>query len=1126
MFIPVKSIKTAALLLAGAFFCTAAEFRVKPDDGSLGSAEKNWKPGDTIILAPGTYYNHFRAGSQESPPCGLTLKAAIPGSAVFRGDRKAPEFQQYAKGIWKAHWDSIPEAVFEHDTLSTYKYCATRTGLQQNSGTWTYDPKSKTLYVRTSDSADPARHVLSIGVTPWPGVNFFCLPSSSGVQDVLLDGFITTGFYSRRKFPDQRLPHSQRKVAWGTVVNHPVKNVKINNVTAVLNGYGIGFCAGAKDSAIENCRAFGNRNPFDHSGGGIGIFERADDCVIRGNLAGDNKGQDIWLYHGPVSSKTVFTENRCYGKIRTKAAKGKKFSIRNCVSMNSISFVDRAYHMSNSVTFGYTPYPDMLKPGNLLMGYENSLIAEKIFADPDNFDCRVQGGTAEGIAKRSVTFSADRVFYWKQDGKDSADGRSVENAFGSSDRVIQELGTPGTEIYIAGPVKGDLNLKGLKNITIRGRGAFPVQIQGRIILDNCSGIRLERLAPAEFAVRGGNEITITQSAGKITAERTSGLRLTHNYIPLFSRKDCRGCFITANVFEKAVMDRMNGWSDHNAYAEKVPADLRFTYNHIPLLSRKDCRRCFITANVFEKAFMDWMNGWSDYNAYAEKVPAGEKNSFAAKAELGKNHTFKNAWQFDGRSIDSMPVGPYRRQPHNVQFIMDEPEVQLCAPDMVIAKLTANIPFKGTLLWGDPAEGTVHEIKLTAESNSHAAALSGLKPGKKYFVQFNVRAEVPHCFSNAELKDTRSFRKAETDKLEFTAPVKYSEPQQYYVSKDGSDSNDGSKGNPFGTIGYAVTKLRPGDTLNIRGGTYEENFTVQVSGTREKPVVIRGAPGEKVYIQAGYGSPLVGGITVSNQNHIHFQDFCIYGDHFVPEGFAEYAIRATDCRGLLFQRLIVSGSSHKLHALNCDDIRIEDCGFSFGHEGVYLMGCKDMVIRNCTFAHAGLMHLMIRNERGPATVENCIFVDALNMKGYASVIYITDIRDLTERNNCFFNRMPFDQKPLIGWDRSGNEPAVRNISQQYSTYNGLRQQPYPAYQKDMNRYGSGSFSANPGLKTFPDFICKYQSYEDWKQNWKKNQKRSHAESELLRKHPELLRDLKYFLPTDPEVIKRGCGPRLK
>ena len=143
--------------------------------------------------------------------------------------------------------------------------------------------------------------------------------------------------------------------------------------------------------------------------------------------------------------------------------------------------------------------------------------------------------------------------------------------------------------------------------------------------------------------------TCAQSAGKITADKADGLRLTHNYVPDFSLKNCRNSFITANVFEKTDMDAVDGWSD--------------------------------------------------YNAYAGEVPAGEKNSFAAKAELGKDFTFKNSWRFDGRAIDSMPVGPYRRQPRNVRFVLDKPEVQLAAPDMVIAGLTANIPVTGTLLWG-------------------------------------------------------------------------------------------------------------------------------------------------------------------------------------------------------------------------------------------------------------------------------------------------------------------------------------------------------------------------------------------------------------------------------------------
>ena len=77
------------------------------------------------------------------------------------------------------------------------------------------------------------------------------------------------------------------------------------------------------------------------------------------------------------------------------------------------------------------------------------------------------------------------------------------------------------------------------------------------------------------------------------------------------------------------------------------AFFKFIHKSVPLLWAcvaitavqfilKANRNSFITANVIEKADMGTVNGWSDYNAYADKVPAGEKNSFAAKAELGKN----------------------------------------------------------------------------------------------------------------------------------------------------------------------------------------------------------------------------------------------------------------------------------------------------------------------------------------------------------------------------------------------------------------------------------------------------------------------------------------------------------
>lgn len=93
-----------------------------------------------------------------------------------------------------------------------------------------------------------------------------------------MEGFIITGYYSRIKFADQRLPFSLKSVPWGLVISHTEKNVIVRDVTAFLNGLGIGFCSGSAGGVIENCRAFGNRNPYNHSGSGIGIYDGSKDA--------------------------------------------------------------------------------------------------------------------------------------------------------------------------------------------------------------------------------------------------------------------------------------------------------------------------------------------------------------------------------------------------------------------------------------------------------------------------------------------------------------------------------------------------------------------------------------------------------------------------------------------------------------------------------------------------------------------------------------------------------------------------------------------------------------------------------------------------------------------------------
>ena len=67
---------------------------------------------------------------------------------------------------------------------------------------------------------------------------------------------------------------------------------------------------------------------------------------------------------------------------------------------------------------------------------------------------------------------------------------------------------------------------------------------------------------------------------------------------------------------------------------------------------------------------------------------------------------------------------------------------------------------------------------------------------------------------------------------------------------GSDRNDGSSKQPWKSVAFAVTRVSPGQTLYLRGGTYYESVVCRVSGTTSAPITIRSYPGELAIIDAG------------------------------------------------------------------------------------------------------------------------------------------------------------------------------------------------------------------------------------------------------------------------------------
>lgn len=59
---------------------------------------------------------------------------------------------------------------------------------------------------------------------------------------------------------------------------------------------------------------------------------------------------------------------------------------------------------------------------------------------------------------------------------------------------------------------------------------------------------------------------------------------------------------------------------------------------------------------------------------------------------------------------------------------------------------------------------------------------------------------------------------------------------YYLAADGNDKNPGTQDSPWATLRYAATRAKPGDTVKVKAGTYQQiNQITACRGTAEQPI---------------------------------------------------------------------------------------------------------------------------------------------------------------------------------------------------------------------------------------------------------------------------------------------------
>ena len=95
---------------------------------------------------------------------------------------------------------------------------------------------------------------------------------------------------------------------------------------------------------------------------------------------------------------------------------------------------------------------------------------------------------------------------------------------------------------------------------------------------------------------------------------------------------------------------------------------------------------------------------------------------------------------------------------------------------------------------------------------------------------------------------------------------------YYVATDGNDANPGTLEKPFATLNKGAGVLKAGDTLYIRGGTYNQTVYIGNSGTESAPITVGSYPGEWAVIDGQDAIPGYWGVLFSvNGNYVVARD---------------------------------------------------------------------------------------------------------------------------------------------------------------------------------------------------------------------------------------------------------------
>jgi parallel beta-helix repeat protein len=181
----------------------------------------------------------------------------------------------------------------------------------------------------------------------------------------------------------------------------------------------------------------------------------------------------------------------------------------------------------------------------------------------------------------------------------------------------------------------------------------------------------------------------------------------------------------------------------------------------------------------------------------------------------------------------------------------------------------------------------------------------------------------------------------------------SDAATYYVATTGNDLDPGTEANPFRTVNKGVKVLKPGDTLYVRNGTYDESLRNKIPGgtSWSAPVKVAAFPGESVTLKPSTGTQVI--YLSGNRRYIIIEGLILDASGVSADGIKitnNDGTAATAAHHIRLQNVEVKNAPNQgiIVSQYCDDneflnLRVHHNGTDASYDhGIYLTSSRNLI----------------------------------------------------------------------------------------------------------------------------------------------------------------------------------------